>query len=102
MRYMYTTEPTEDCHQFDGVWGKPVHTSEQKKLLKLGWRFDPNGLRNERQEAKQEGQRQEESVDTEEDVLEEARQLYEEQFGKRPHHKMKAETIIQKVQEAND
>ncbi len=100
MRYMYTTDPDEGCHKINGVYGRPVHTSEQRKMLKQGWRFNPDGLRNERQEEAQE-RREEEPVDTEEDVLEDARQLYEAQFGKRPHHKMKAETIIQKVQEAN-
>lgn len=100
MRYLYTTDPDEGCHEFEpGIYGRPVQTSDEKKLKAKGWRVTINGVRQKAQEER----RQEEPVDdSEEQVLEEARALYEEQFGKRPHHKMKAETIIQKVQEAND
>jgi len=100
MKYMYTDSPDEGCHKIHGVYGRPVQTSEQRKLLKQGWSFTPDGIRQEQGQEKDRQGREE--VDSPDQVLEEARDLYEQMFGKRPHHKMKAETILQKVEEAND
>jgi len=114
MKYLYTTEPDEGCHKINGVYGRPVHTSEQSKLKAKGWKENPNELRKEegREEEKEVAKHFEFTVN---DNSEDAKcwvkksqsddrdvwaDLYEEKFGKRPHHKAKLETIKAKVDEA--
>ena len=92
MKYLYTTKPDDHCHEFEpGIYGRPAHTTEQPKLRKAGWvdsiaklKEADHGLRKE--EGREEGQ--------EVTIFEE----YEARFGKKPHHKMKAETIRQKLE----
>lgn len=94
MKYLYTTNPDKHCHEVaPGVWGRPTHTTEQPKLRKAGWVYHinelkeaGNGLRKDEEEGREEGQ--------EVTIFEE----YEARFGKKPHHKMKAETIRQKLE----
>lgn len=101
MRYLYTTEPDEGCHEFEpGIYGRPVQTCDEKRLKAKGWRATIDGIRQE--QGQEENRQGREEVDSPDQVLEEARDLYKQMFGKRPHHKMKAETILQKVEEAND
>lgn len=47
MKYLYTTKPDEGCHRINGVYGRPVHTSEQKSLKAKGWKENPDELREE-------------------------------------------------------
>lgn len=89
MKYLYTTEPDESCHKIHGVYGRPVHTSEQKSLKAKGWKENPDELREEAEEVG-------------EDDREVWADLYEDKLGKRPHHKAKVETIRQKVEESDD
>ena len=89
MKYLYTTEPDEGCHEIKGVYGRPVHTSEQSKLKAKGWKENPDDLR------KEEGREE-----AEEEVTEEMAKLYEEVIGKKPHHKMKFDTMKAKIDEA--
>lgn len=92
MKYLYTTEPDEGCHEINGVYGRPVHTNEQAKLKSLGWKESPDGLRHE-EEVRQEAQEQ---VIRDEDLV----KAYHAVFGKKPHHKMKPETIRERLDEA--
>jgi len=80
MRYLYTDKPDESCHEVKpGVWGRPCHTSEVPKLVAKGWmRSIPD------------------SVDS---LRDDAVKAYEENFGKKPHHKMKVETIIEALKD---
>lgn len=94
MKYLYTTKPDEGCHRINGVYGRPVHTSEQKSLKAKGWKENPNELREEerREEAEEVG----ENMDFD-DYL---RIKYEQVIGKKPHHKLKRETMQEKIAEA--
>lgn len=65
----------------DGQSARIVHTSLQAHL-DAGWGLDENHT----------SAKKEESID-----LEQARLAYEEKFGEKPHHKMKLETIIEKL-----
>lgn len=57
MKYLYTTEPDELCHEVKpGIFGRPVQTSHQPTLRKLGWKDDPNDLRQNEKEVEQETQ----------------------------------------------
>lgn len=38
MKYLYTDKPDEGCHEVDGVYGRPVHSHQVTKLLRLGWK----------------------------------------------------------------
>lgn len=93
MKYLYTTEPDEGCHKINGVYGRPVHTSEQSKLKAKGWKENPNELREE------EGREEKEVVENM-DLDGYLRLKYEEVIGKKPHHKMKRETMQEKIAEA--
>ena len=96
MKYLYTTEPDNKCHEVEpGIYGRPVHTAEQRKLIQKGWRKFPHALRKE--ERQQETRRQQKGPD-----VDELRELYEYKFGEQPHHRMKAETIVRKLEEADD
>ena len=101
MRYLYTTNPDEGCHEVaDGIYGRPTQTSEEPRLRKAGWTLTIDALRGtDHVREEKEGREESEEVDDDREVLAE---LYEEQFGKRPHHKMKAETIRQKLEESDD
>lgn len=92
MKYLYTTTPDEGCHKINGVYGRPVHTHEQPTLKAKGWKENPDDLREE------EGR--EEAEEVIEEATDEMAKLYEEVIGKKPHHKMKFETMKAKVDEA--
>lgn len=94
MKYLYTNEPDEGCHKVNGVYGRPVHTSEQESLRKLGWVDNINQLK----EADN-GLREEEGRE-EKEVTSDLADLYEEVIGKKPHHLMKPETMQAKIDEA--
>lgn len=97
MKYLYTTKPDEHCHEVEpGIWGRPVQTYEQPKLRKKGWTYTVNELK----EAGDGLRKEEEREETEEEVTDEMAKLYEEVIGKKPHHKMKFETMKAKVDEA--
>lgn len=93
MKYLYTTDPDEGCHKISGVYGRPVHTSEQPTLKAKGWKENPDDLREE------EG-REEKEVSENMDLDGYLRLKYEEVIGKKPHHKMKRETMQEKIAEA--
>lgn len=98
MRYLYTTKPDEHCREVEpGIWGRPAHTSEQPKLRKKGWAYNINELRgaDHVQQGQEEGRKE-----AEEQVAEEMAKLYEEVIGKKPHHKMKFDTMKAKIDEA--
>ncbi len=100
MRYMYTTKPDEGCHEVEsGIYGRPVHTSDEPKLKAKGWslsidalRGTSDGLRKDEKEGRQE------EAEVDRDMWAAA---YERKFGRKPHHKMKVENIRAKV-EADD
>lgn len=94
MKYLYTDKPDEGCHKVNGVYGRPVHTDEEKKLKAAGWKEHTYEL----QQHTEEEQEAEEEVIPEDDL----RKLYEETFGEKPHHKMKLETIRAKLDEELD
>jgi len=108
MRYLYTTTPDENCHEVTkGIYGRPVHTSQQKALLDKGWKFrisdveQDHGLRKNEEERRQE-ERQVRAPGPGMSEYDFFRVKYEEAFGKPPHHKMKSETIRQKLEQADD
>lgn len=83
MRYLYTTPDNADdgCHDIcEGVVGRPVHYTERKKLLAKGWK--------ERASDVGAG-----------DELATLTAAYESKFGKKPHHKMKADSIMRALQD---
>jgi len=91
MRYLYTTNPDEHCSDFgDGIFGRPAHTYEQSRLVAEGWRLNKSDLSAAPQSP------------TQGEVLDSLSFAYQEKFGKKPHHKMKAETIAQKLEQADD
>ena len=103
MIYLYTTEPDERCQEVSkGVYGRPVNTSDQPKLRKLGWVSNPSNLkvtadvRNEK-EASEEMQEEAEVTD-----IEVWSAAYEQKFGRKPHHLAKVDTIRRKVEESYD
>lgn len=102
MRYMYTTKPEEGCHEVElGIYGRPVQTSEQPKLKQAGWSYSIDSLRGTdhvRQE--KEGREEEREVSESMDFDEFLKRKYEEVIGKKPHHKMKRETMQEKIAEA--
>ena len=83
MRYLYTTPDKADdgCHEIcEGVVGRPVHYNERKKLLAKGWKERASDV----------------------GVVDELAGLYaayEAKFGKKPHHKMKADSIMRALQD---
>lgn len=45
MIYLYTKTKTEDVHEVKaGIYGRPVHTHEIKKLMSKGWARNPADL----------------------------------------------------------
>lgn len=97
MKNLYTLEPDEGCREFDGVYGRPVHNDEMKALKAKGWKENADELRN--QEKREEKETQEQVSDVEsEDSLE---AQYERVLGKKPHHKMKPETMAAHIAEAS-
>lgn len=90
MKYLYTNEPDELCHEIAGVYGRPVHSSDQAALKAKGWKENPNDLQKEERE----------KAEIIEDATDEMAALYEEVFGKKPHHKMKFATMKAKIDEA--
>lgn len=107
MRYMFTTKPDEGCHEVEsGIYGRPVQTSDEPKLRKAGWAFTVDSLRGtgDVRQRQEEGREEEVEVSDAEfkrqvNELEEYDWAlkYENKFGKKPHHKMKLETIKAKV-----
>ena len=100
MKYLYTKTPDEGCHEVEkGIYGRPVNTSDQRKLLASGWAKTPADLRgNDDGVRKDEEERRQEEVEVTDELI----HAYQEKFGKRPHHKMKVETILQKLEESDD
>ncbi len=111
MKYLYTTKPDEHCHEVEpGIWGRPAHTHEQPKLRKAGWVYNVNdlkeadhGLRKTEEEGREEEKQvTDENMSIEDRVYVGLAEEYYAKFGKRPHHKMKTETIRQKLEESDD
>lgn len=97
MRYLYTTQPDEGCHEVEkGIFGRPVHTSDEQRLIKKGWTLRPEDLRGLHVRKEKEGREEEGEVNPE------LVRAYVEKFGKKPHHKMKQDTILQKLDESDD
>lgn len=94
MKYMYTEEPAEGCHEFDGVYGRPAHNDEIKSLKSKGWKENIYELRNQEKRQEKEDQGQVGEIDP--DLVAQ----YTEVIGKAPHHKMKPETMKAKIDEA--
>tara|TARA_R110000803_G_scaffold108251_1_gene176507 strand:- start:9 stop:314 length:306 start_codon:yes stop_codon:yes gene_type:complete len=101
MRYLYTNEPDKHCHEVEkGIYGRPVHTSDQSKLLRAGWSNSVEALRGTdhvRIEKETNEKASQETEVSERDVWAAA---YEHKLGAKPHHKMKLDTIRKKVEEA--
>jgi len=115
MRYLYTTNPDEGCHEVaEGIYGRPVQTSEEPKLRKAGWTLTIDALRGtDHVREEKEGRKEEVKVSALDKAIEgggyapesyraNLAEQYEAKFGKKPHHKMKAETIRQKLEESDD
>ena len=122
MRYLYTTKPDEGCHEVEpGIYGRPVQSCDESKLKAEGWtltidaqRGNTNGVRKEQKEERQESEEvtrehmvgvksalRENYTNAMVDQIEGMQDLverYEAKFGKKPHHKMKLETIKAKVE----
>lgn len=105
MRYLYTKEPDDHCHEVEpGIYGRPAHTTEQPKLKAKGWTYTVNelkeaddGLRKDEEEGREEeGEVTDENMDFDGYL----RLKYEEVIGKKPHGKMKRETMQEKIAEA--
>lgn len=97
MRYLYTNKPDEACHEVKpGVFGRPVHRSQERQLRAAGWKVNPNDVQ-QAKESKEKPQAEEVS-----DELAQARALYEEATGKKAHHKASAETLIKKALAGKD
>lgn len=102
MRYMYTTTPDKHCHEVEsGVYGRPVHSYEESALQKQGWSLNITNLRGtsdvrQEKEGQEEGEISNENMDYDEYL----RQKYEEVVGKKPHYKLKRETLEEKIAEA--
>lgn len=101
MRYMYTTKPDEHCHEVEkGIYGRPVHSYQESALQKQGWALNISNLRGTSDvRQKEEGREEKKEVS---DDREAWADLYEQKFGKPPHHKMKPETIRKKLEESDD
>lgn len=109
MRYMYTTKPDEGCHEVEpGIYGRPVQTCNETKLRKQGWSFSVDSLRGtdyvrQEKEGREEGKEvNDETMSIDDRVYLEAVEEYRNKFGKSPHHKMKTETILRKLEEPDD
>lgn len=101
MKYLYTTTPDDQCHEVKpGIYGRPAHTTEQPKLRKAGWVDSIAKLKGADDGLREEEGREEKEVDENMDFDEFLRQKYEEVIGKKPHHKMKLETMQEKIAEA--
>ena len=94
MKYLYTTEPDDKCHEIEpGIYGRPAHTTEQASLKEKGWTTNINDLKGDDHVRKEkEGRKEEGEVDID---LE-----YERVLGKKPHHLMKDETKHKHIAEA--
>lgn len=119
MKTLYTKNPDKNCYEVEpGIYGRPCHTAEQSKLRKLGWSHDinslrgkPNGIRKDEEEGQEEVEVNSKigkayASDPIEIGMHTEREMwalaYEKKFGKKPHHKAKAETLRQKVEESDD
>ena len=92
MRYLYTDKPDDWCHEVNpGIYGRPVHTSQEKKLMADGWKVRIEDVQ-QTEESQKVPKAQE--VDS---TLEEARKLFQDVTGKKAHHKATAETLLKKV-----
>jgi hypothetical protein len=101
MRYLYTTEPDKHCHEVEkGIYGRPVHTSGQSKLLKAGWSNSVESLRGIDHVRIEKEANEEASQETEVSERDVWAAAYEHKLGAKPHHKMKLDTIRKKVEEA--
>lgn len=121
MQYLYTTDPDDKCHEVrKGIYGRPVHQYQMKALRAKGWK--PNihdleathDLRKDEEEGREEGQEvsepfvNHETIDGNRKIAEAfssndrdlLAEVYEDMFGKKPHHKMKAETIRQNIEDS--
>jgi hypothetical protein len=97
MKYLYTKKPDDHCHEFEpGIYGRPAHTTEQPKLRKAGWVDSIAKLKGADHGLRKEEGREEKEVNGGDYAV--WADLYEEKFGKRPHHKAKLETIKSKVE----
>ena len=102
MRYLYTTTPDEGCREVSpGVYGRPVHTTQQAKLKKLGWVDDPSKLKGD-DHVREEKEVRQESEEVTDEQVEAVVAAYTERFGRKPHHKMKLETMLDKLEQADD
>ncbi len=112
MQYLYTTDPDDKCHEIkDGIYGRPVHSSQMKAFRAKGWKSRiqdleiNHGLRKDEKEGREEGKEVNQPADNEETGYSDYDILalhYEAVFGKKPHHKMKPETIREKLEQADD
>jgi len=107
MIYLYTTEPDELCHKVsEGIYGRPVNTYAQPGLRKLGWVSDPATLkveshvRNERKTSEEASEKGQEEAHDEVTDLAVWSAAYNQKFGRRPHHRMKVDTIRREVEES--
>lgn len=112
MREMFTTNPDDGCREVEsGIYGRPVRTDQEGKFLKAGWSYSVSQLRGaDYGVRKDEKEGREEEGEVESQFSKDAEELeryaleieYKQRFGKRVHHKMKTETIRQKLEESDD
>jgi len=80
MKNMFTTSPDDGCHEIKpGIFCRPVHPRDYKKLQASGWVFNSSDLMGE----------EDSNLDAE----------YIARFGKKPHHKMLPETIQKAIED---
>lgn len=101
MKILYTTKPDEHCYEVEpGIYGRPTHTTEQPKLRKQGWVDSVNQLKEADDGLRKEEGREEKEASESMDYDQCLRQKYEQVIGKKPHHKMKRESMQEKIAEA--
>lgn len=99
MKYLYTTDPDDFCHEIEGVYGRPAHDDEVKRLLAEGWKRHAHELQ-QVSEIEDEEEADESKENGQELTLEEKASLLGidlfKDDGKKKHHK----TLAKEIREA--
>lgn len=87
MKYLYTNNPDKYCHDFgDNVHGRPVHDSEERNLIDLGWVRDASKL--PKTESKEVKETEEESVLSRDELAKSLGISLHDDEGKKLHYKL--------------
>lgn len=95
MRYLYTNQPDERCHEINGVYGRPVFRHEEAKLKKLGWVSNAEQL--PKAESKEVKETKKENVLSREELAESLGVSLYDEGGKKRHYKL-IQADIEKAQ----